>query len=81
MAERIKSLAKERQWPVNDVVLNALRYGLGMSVAGQVLSRTLLDSDSQADEQWDAMEKAVFQEAVQALAVARPTCFAAAPDS
>src|SRR6185437_12381818 len=35
LAERIATLAKLRQCPVNDVLLDALRNGLGMSVAQQ----------------------------------------------
>jgi len=74
MAERIKSLAKERQWSINDVVLNALRNGLGMSAAGQIFTETMLDPGNLVlAGQWDAREKAVFQEAVQALAVTAPT--------
>ena len=35
MAERIKQLAKERHWSINDVVLHALRHGLRM-ISGNV---------------------------------------------
>ena len=40
MAERIKTLAKDRHWSINDVVLHALRHGLGLSAAGQISSDT-----------------------------------------
>jgi hypothetical protein len=71
MAERIKALAKERQWSINDVVLYALRHGLGMA-AGNIFAETLRDSDDLTilSGQWDADEKAAFQEAIQALSVA-----------
>lgn len=70
LAERIKSLAKQRQWSIDDVVLNALRRGLGLSAAGQISTETMLDpGSSMLGGQWDAREKAVFQEAVQALSV------------
>jgi len=72
MADRIKQLAKERQWSINDVVLHALRHGLGMAVAGNVFAETMLDPGDLTilSGQWDAEEKAAFQEAVQALSVA-----------
>jgi hypothetical protein len=74
LAERIRSLAKERQWSIDDVVLNALRNGLGMRTAGQVFTETMLDADHlMLDGQWNAKEQAAFQEAMQALAVTRPT--------
>lgn len=74
MAERIKALAKERHWSINDVVLHALRHGLGMSAAGQILTETTLDPGNLVlSGQWNLTEKAAFQEAVQALSMARPT--------
>lgn len=75
MAERIKSLAKDRQWSINDVVLHALRHGLGMAQQGNVFAETMLDPGELTvlSGQWDAREKAAFQEAVQALSMARPT--------
>ena len=70
LAERIKSRAKERRWSINDVVLNALRQGLGMSAAGQV-AEAMLDADGLVlAGQWDHGERAVFQEAMQALSQA-----------
>ncbi|RDI99287.1 hypothetical protein DVT68_12070 [Dyella solisilvae] len=68
MAERIKALAKERQWSINDVVLHALRHGLGMA-STNLFAETMLDPGDLTTlaGQWDAKEKAAFQEAVQAL--------------
>jgi hypothetical protein len=72
MAERIKSLAKDRQWSINDVVLHALRHGLGMTESSNLFAETLFDPGATVlSGQWDAKEKAVFQEALQALASAR----------
>ena len=72
MAERIKSLAKDRQWSINDVVLHALRHGLGMSESSNIFAETLLDPGAMTvlSGQWDAREKQAFQEALQALASA-----------
>lgn len=72
MAERIKLLAKERQWSINDVVLQALRHGLGVSENHGLLAENMLGSTDLSFGHWDASERAAFQEAVQALAVARP---------
>ncbi|HET6552452.1 MAG TPA: hypothetical protein VFG49_02855 [Dyella sp.] len=79
MAERIKSLAKERQWSINDVVLHALRHGLGMASAN-LFAETMLDPGDMTmlAGQWDAGEKAAFQEAVLALARTTPTQLAPA---
>ncbi|WP_430392081.1 hypothetical protein [Dyella sp. 20L07] len=68
MADRIKALAKERQWSINDVVLYALRHGLGMA-STNLFAETMLDPGDLTTlaGQWDAKEKAAFQEAVQAL--------------
>ena len=78
-AERIKTLAKDRHWSINDVVLHALRHGLGLSAAGQISSETMLDPGSLVlGGHWDLTEKAVFQEAIQALSLARPTHLAPA---
>ena len=46
LAERIKALARQRQCPVNDVLLEALRHGLGMSAAQQQSSESLRDRRS-----------------------------------
>ncbi|GLQ97724.1 hypothetical protein [Dyella mobilis] len=73
MAERIKLLAKERQWSINDVVLQALRHGLGVSESNGILAENLFESRdlTVAGGHWDAGERAVFQEAMQALSTAR----------
>ena len=73
MAERIKLLAKERQWSINDVVLQALRRGLGVSESNALLAENLRDSQdlTEMGGHWDAREQAAFQEAMQALTVAR----------
>jgi hypothetical protein len=73
MAERIKLLARERRWSINEVILHALRYGLGLS-PGDVFGEVLLEPGDIArlSGTWDAEEQAAFQEALQALAHAQP---------
>jgi len=72
LAERIKTLARERQWSINEVILHALRYGLGMG--GDVFgSREHEFRDvAMLGGTWDASETAAFQEALDALASAEP---------
>jgi hypothetical protein len=71
MAERIKTLAKDRRWSINDVVLHALKHGLGLAEGAQPFAETMLDTDTVVlSGHWDAAERAAFHEAVQALSVA-----------
>lgn len=74
LTERIRALARERQCTINDVMLNALRHGLGISAA-QGFSESLRDPEALAvlEGQWEAAEQGVFQEALRALAQTRPT--------
>lgn len=74
LAERIRALARDRQCSPNDVMLHALRNGLGMSAA-QHFSESLRDPESVTvlDGHWDDAEQGVFQEALRALAQTRPT--------
>lgn len=83
MADRIKRLAKERRWSINDVVLHALRHGLGMTEGGaHPFAETLLDADSVVlSGHWDAAERAAFHEAVQALSVAPVSQLVTATDA
>lgn len=73
MAERIKALARERRWSINEVILHALRYGLGLS-PGDAFSELLLERSDIAHlaGTWDAAEQAAFQEALSALVQASP---------
>jgi hypothetical protein len=74
LAERVRALARDRQWSVNDVLLYALRNGLGLSAAQQ-FSETRRDPAAliHADDHWEAAEQGAFQEALRALAQTHPT--------
>ena len=74
LVERIRALARERQCTINDVVLDALRNGLGMSAA-QAFSETLRDPQalSVLGGHWDAEERGAFEEALHALVRTSPT--------
>lgn len=76
LAERVRVLARERQCPVNDILLQALRNGLGISAAQQ-FSESRRDAPVLTlDGHWEASEMGVFEEALQALAQTHPTQFA-----
>lgn len=74
LTERIRVLARERQCTINDVMLHALRYGLGISAA-QGFSESQRDPEALAalEGQWEAAEQGAFQEALRALTQTRPT--------
>ncbi|HET7663569.1 MAG TPA: hypothetical protein VFK31_08020 [Rhodanobacteraceae bacterium] len=72
MAERIKTLARERQWSINDVILHGLRYGLGMGGDAFASHENDFRSVANLSGTWDASETAAFQEALDALASAEP---------
>jgi hypothetical protein len=77
LVARIRSLARDRRCSINDVLLYALRRSLGVSAAGEY-SETLCDSQALTlpDVPWEAEERGVFQEALDALARTRPTQWA-----
>ena len=74
LVERIKALARERGCAINEVLLHALRNGLGISAADE-LSETLREPEqlTQLSGHWDAQERGVFQEALHALVHAPAT--------
>lgn len=69
MAERIKTLARERKWSINDVILHALRYGLGLGGDAFGVEREFRGI-AHLGGTWRAEEAAAFQEALDALASA-----------
>lgn len=74
LAERIRSLAKDRRWSINEVLLHALRRGLGMATT-KSFNETTCESQTlqMLDEHWGSAEHGAFQEAMRALAQTRPT--------
>lgn len=71
MAERIKTLARSRRWSINEVILHALRHGLGLT-PGDAFAELLMEPGDIARlaGTWDATEQAAFDEALCALAAA-----------
>lgn len=78
MAERIKTLARERRWSINEVILHTLRYGLGLG-PGDAFSELLIQPGDIAHlaGTWNTDEQVAFQEALAALAQASPATLAA----
>ncbi|HOV58492.1 MAG TPA: hypothetical protein PLN91_11490 [Rhodanobacteraceae bacterium] len=64
-AERIKAIARERQWSINEVILHALRHGLGLS--GEDPARRELHDIAYLRGTWEPTEAAAFREAVSAF--------------
>ena len=77
LAERIRVLARERQCSTNEVMLKALRNGLGISAA-QEFSETLRDPETLTaiDGYWEDAEQGILHEAMRALAQTPATQFA-----
>jgi hypothetical protein len=67
MVERIKSIARSRNWSINDVVVHALRNGLGFDSEhlGDVRE---FRNIANLTGTWQAEETAAFQEALDAFA-------------
>jgi hypothetical protein len=67
MVERIKQIARERNWSINDVILHALRSGLGMG--GETLGEEReFRSIANLTGTWHADETAALEEAIDAMA-------------
>ncbi len=74
LVERIRALARHRQCSVNEVMLHALRNGLGLSAAQQFSESLLVPEALTGGEGgWEAAEQGAFQEALRALTQTRPT--------
>lgn len=77
LLERIRGLARERQCSLNEVMLQALRCGVGIYGA-QAQNESQRDAGdlTQVEMHWARAERDVFHEALRALAQTRPTQFA-----
>lgn len=64
MAERIKAIAREREWSINEVILHALRHGLGLS--DDTPMRELHDI-AHLRGTWEPGETAAFRQALDAF--------------
>lgn len=66
MAERIKALARERNWSINDVIINLLKQGLGLAKDASAAASPHQDIALMAGT-WDPSEAAAFRAAVEAF--------------
>jgi hypothetical protein len=65
IAERLRQIALERNWPVNQVIVNALRFALGLG--GEDLVRRDRQDIAHLRGTWNPGETAVFREALTAF--------------
>jgi hypothetical protein len=64
MAERIKALARQRGWPIQDVILQLLKQGLGMV---EPLPPPVPGDIARLPGAWEDEESRAFREAMQAF--------------
>jgi len=65
LADRIKAIAREREWSINDVILHALRHSLGL-VDEDLVHREMHDI-AVIGGTWDSRETSAFRSAVEAF--------------
>lgn len=65
IAARVRQIAIERNLPVNDVILKALRYALGLG--GEDLVRSDRQDIAHLRGTWNSGETAAFREALKAF--------------
>ena len=65
VAERIKALARERNWSINEVIVHILRHSLGMG-GDDIVRREIHDVAVLAGT-WDPSESGAFRKALEAF--------------
>ncbi len=65
VAERIKAIARERSWSINEVVLHILRQSLGFG-GDDIVKREIQDIAALGGT-WDPRESAAFRTALEAF--------------
>jgi hypothetical protein len=65
VAERIKAIAREHQWTINETILHVLKQGLGFD-GEDIFHREMHDIAVLAGT-WDSVETAAFRSAVEAF--------------
>ncbi len=66
IAERVKAIARERNWSINDVILHLLKQALGMSEEDISGAHPHQDIATLAGT-WDPAESAAFRAALEAF--------------
>ena len=67
LAERIKAIARERNWAINDVLLHLLRRGLGEGVGETDAEPAGRQDIAHLSGTWAADEAAAFRSALEAF--------------
>jgi hypothetical protein len=65
VADRIKAVAREREWSINELILHVLKQGLGFG--GEDIFRREMHDIAVLSGTWDPSETAVFRSAVEAF--------------
>jgi hypothetical protein len=65
VADRIKTIARERNWSINDVILHALRHSLGLG--GEDMGSRDIHDVAVLSGTWDVGESAAFRNALEAF--------------
>ena len=68
VAERIKTIARERNWSINDVILHLLKQALGLSDEDIAVAHATSHQDiATLAGTWDPAESAAFRAALEAF--------------
>ena len=65
VAERIKTIALERNWSINEVILHVLRHSLGFG--GEDVANREIHDVAVLSGTWDTKESAAFRTALEAF--------------
>ncbi len=65
IAERIKTLARERNWSINEVIVHLLRHRVGLG--GEEFGHREIHDVAQLAGTWDPKESAAFRTALEAF--------------
>lgn len=65
VAERIKTIARERNWSINEVIVHVLRHSLGFG--GEDVVRREIHDVAELGGTWNPKESAAFRKALEAF--------------
>ena len=65
LAERIKTIARERGWSINEVIVHVLRHSLGFG--GEDVARREIHDVAELRGTWNPGESAAFRKALEAF--------------
>lgn len=65
LAERIKTIARERNWSINEVIVHVLRHSLGLG--GEDVTRREIHDVAELRGTWNPNESAAFRKALEAF--------------